>query len=135
MHTKPPDWEVPSNIAEIVAEEEMWEDDRWSPILLTVLGGTIYRGRDIPLSWQIEFEPSDAAFEVANAKVEARGVEPDGYGWANVINSVVGRHHPELAPELHFGDTDEDACVVWVESESSCRLLLEIVWTLIHDSK
>jgi len=135
MHTTKPDWKIPEDIAEIVAEQEMWEDDRWSPILLTAIGGTIYKGRDIPLSWQIEFEPSDESFEASNAKIEALGVEPDGYGWANVINSVVSKHHPELAAELHFGDTDENACVVWVESESSCKLLLEVVWALIHDSK
>ncbi|MTW11770.1 hypothetical protein GM658_14285 [Pseudoduganella eburnea] len=127
------DWAIPKNISEIVAAEEMWEDERWSPLLLTVIGGTSYKGRDIPLSWQIEFEPSDELFDEANQKIEALGVEPDGYGWANVIASVVAKYHPELADELQFGDTEEDACVVWVESEESCQTLMYVIWSLVHD--
>ncbi len=96
------------------------------------MGGTSYKGRDIPLSWQIEFAPSDAAFGSANQKIEALGAEPDGYGWANLINSVVAKYHPELADELQFGDTEEDTCVVWVESEVSCKLLMDVIWSLAH---
>ena len=127
-----PIWEIPANIEEIVAEDEMWEDDRWSPILLTVIGGTTYKGRDIPLSWQLEFDPSDDALEAANQKISGLGVEPDGYGWANVISSVIGKHHPEILDELQFGDTEEAACVVWVESESSCKTLTTVIWSLIN---
>ncbi len=127
-----PIWEIPANIEEIVAEDELWEDDRWSPILLTVIGGTTYKGRDIPLSWQLEFDPSDDALEAANQKISGLGVEPDGYGWANVISSVIGKHHPEILDELQFGDTEEAACVVWVESESSCKTLTTVIWSLIN---
>ncbi len=128
-----PEWIIPSNIAQLVEEnDDLWEDTRWHPILLTVLGGTSYRGRDIPLSWQLEFEPSNTALVVANAKIQALGVEADGYGWAQVIGSVVSQHHAELAEELHFGDTDTDALVVWVESEESCGLLMRVVWSLFH---
>ncbi len=130
-----PEWTFPSNIAELVDENDGWlEDTRWHPMLLTVDSGTSYKGRDIPLSWQIEFEPSDAVFANANAKIQALGVEPDGYGWAQVIGSVVARHHPELAKELHFGDTEIAALVVWVESEGSCGVLMRILWSLVHSS-
>jgi hypothetical protein len=127
-----PIWEIPANIEEIVAEDEMWEDDRWSPIILTVIGGTTYKGRDIPLSWQLEFDPSDDALEAANQKINSLGVEPDGYGWASVISSVIGKHHPEILDELQFGDTEEAACVVWVESKSSCKTLTTVIWSLIN---
>lgn len=132
MQIAKPDWSIPKNIAEIVADDEMWEDDRWSPLLLTVIGGTSYKGRDIPLSWQIEFEPSDETFDSANEKIEALGVEPDGYGWANVIASVVAKYHPELTDELQFGDTEEEACVVWVESEDTCKTLMNVIWSLVY---
>jgi hypothetical protein len=132
MQTTKPDWVIPQDIVDIVTINEMWEDDRWSPILLTVIGGTKYKGRDIPLAWQIEFEPSDPFFDAANRKIEALGVEPDGYGWVSVINSVVGNYHPELINELQFGDTEEETCVVWVESEGACRRLMNIVWSLVH---
>lgn len=130
MAHETPRWNIPPDISEIVAVDETWEDESWSPILLSVIGGTTYKGREIPLSWQIEFEPVDDLFEVPNERIAALGVEPDGYGWANVIASVISKHHPEISNELQFGDTDSDACVVWVESESSCKILMHVTWSL-----
>jgi hypothetical protein len=132
MNSNIPVWDIPDNLAELVAENEAWEDESWAPILLTVMGGTSYQGRDIPLSWQIEFEPSDEEFEAANEKIESLGATPDGYGWANVIQSVVAKHHPEMVDELHLGDTDESACVIWVESEPTCKVLIQVAWGLIN---
>ena len=129
-----PVWNIPGNLSDLVDadEGEMWEDNRWSPILLTAMKGTVYRGRKIPLAWQIEFEPEGPEFEKGNKKLEELGLDQDGYGWANLISSAARKYHPKLAEELQFGDTEEVACVVWVESEESCRLLMELVWSLIH---
>ncbi len=131
-----PEWNKPRNIQELIDADfpdgdGMWEDCSWEPILLTVMAGTSYDGRDIPLAWQIEFEPSDARLADANKKILAWGVDADGYGWAKVIEAVFAKYHPTLADELHFGDTDAAACVVWVESESTCKTLAEVAWTLI----
>ncbi|MEO7578632.1 MAG: hypothetical protein ABIT83_13560 [Massilia sp.] len=131
MPHQTPEWAIPTNISEIVDANEMWEDESWAPFLLTVIGGTTYKGRDIPLAWQIEFEPAEDAFQGPNKAVVALGIEPDGYGWANVLHSVISKHHPEIVDELQFGDTDSDACVVWVESESSCKTLMHVAWGLI----
>jgi hypothetical protein len=130
----PPSWSIPGDLNELLDADEggMWEDNRWSPILLTVMKGTSYAGRDIPLAWQVDFEPFGEAFESANEKVTALGLDPDGYGWASLVKSVAKKYHPEIADELQFGDTEEAACVIWVESESSCRQLIQIAWTLIH---
>ena len=135
MRNTKPLWTIPTDIADIIADDEMWEDDRWSPVLLTLIGGTSYKGRDIPISWQIEFEPTNEAFTAPNEKIAKLGLDASGYGWANVIASVVGKYHPELADELQFGDTDESACVIWVESEQSCKLLMDVVWELVHGSQ
>src|SRR6266446_3704971 len=139
MKAKAPKWKIPKNLQELIDADSpdgdgMWEDDSWDPILLTVMAGTSYGGRDIPLSWQIEFQPDDERFEAANKEIEALGLEPDGYGWAKLIEAVFAKDHPKLADELHFGDTETDACVVWVESESTCKILVERVWSLIHVS-
>jgi hypothetical protein len=112
----------------------MWSDDQWAPILLTVMKDTSYGGRDIPLAWQIEFQPHGKKFEAANQIIEKLGVDPDGYGWANALNSVIAENHPEITDELHFGDTETATCVVWVESEDTCRLLMTVAWSLIHQS-
>ena len=59
---------------ELVDADEggIWEDDSWDPILLTVMKGTVYRGRHIP----VEFEPVGPGFEVANDKLRKLGLEP-----------------------------------------------------------
>jgi len=136
-----PEWEIPSDLEDLIrddAEENggsgMWSDDRWDPILLTVMAGTSYEGRDIPLAWQIQFDPSDERFQAANARLEDFGLEPDGYGWAEYIKSIFAENHRERLHELHFSDTESDACIVWVESESTCAEIVETVWSLIECS-
>jgi hypothetical protein len=129
-----PVWIIPSNLSQLIEADKygIWDDAQTlSPLTLSVMTGTVYRGRDIPLAWQIEFEPTGEEFELANKKLMRMGLDPDGYGWATLINSVFQKYHPEIAGELQFGDTDTSSCVVWVESEQSCRLLTEVVWNLI----
>jgi hypothetical protein len=133
MSLATPDWAIPENISDIsdiVDTGDMWEDDSWAPFLFTVMGGTVYKRRPIPLSWQIEFAPADDAFAGANEAIAALGVDPDGYGWANVLRSVIAKHHPDIVDELQFGDTEAATCVVWVESESSCKTLMQVAWGL-----
>jgi hypothetical protein len=130
-----PKWNIPDNLQVLIDQGGgIWEDESWDPILLTVMADTSYGGRDIPLSWQIEFQPADERLEKANRAIEALEIEPDGYGWAKLIDAVFTKDHPELAGDLHFGDTETDACVVWVESESTCKTLMEVTWSLIHAS-
>jgi hypothetical protein len=47
------------------------------------MSGTEYNGREIPVAWQIEFDPSADEFEAANARLEHMDLEPDGYGWGD----------------------------------------------------
>ena len=42
------------------------------------------------------------------------------------------KYHSDLADELHHGDTETSACVIWVESEATCRQVVELIWTMIH---
>lgn len=113
-----PRWQIPSDIADLVeAEGGIWENDCWSPILLTVMSGTVYRGRDIPLAWQIEFEASGNL---------------DGYSWAELIGKEMRQRHPEATDELHFHDTEAACCVIWVESEATCRKLVETSWQVLN---
>jgi hypothetical protein len=129
---KPPKWKIPKNIQTRVDDEDgMWEDERFDPILLTVISGVEYEGREIPLSWQIEFDPFDDRLETANEKLEASGIEPDGDGWAEHIESKFSKRYPKLADELH-SDSESSTCVLWVESEKACQKLIELVWSLIY---
>ncbi len=120
MPTKP-NWKIPANLQQRLDADDdgIWEDDRWDPILLTVMTGTSYEGRDIPLSWQIEFEPPD---------------ERDGDEWAQIIRDKFLAKHPQHANELHL-DAESSTCVIWVESEKACRSLLEIAWPLVQEAE
>ena len=132
MTARHPKWEIPRDLASLVAADAdaTWEDDRWDPIQLSVIGGTTYGGREIALAWQVEFDPEDKRLGPANVELQKAGLEPDGYGWAKLIEAVFARDHPASVAELRFGDTEASACVVWVESEPTCRTLVEVVWSL-----
>lgn len=57
---KMPQRKPPKDIGHVLADfDGSWEDDRWSPILVTAMSGTEYQGRAVPEAWQIEFDPSD----------------------------------------------------------------------------
>jgi hypothetical protein len=132
IRRKLPKWKIPANIQKRVDDEGgIWESERWDPILLSVMSGTSYSGRDIPLAWQIEFEPDDERFQAANEKISAIGIEPDGDGWSSLIEKIFARRHPKNAGELHF-DSESSTCVAWVESENVCRRLIEVVWALMN---
>lgn len=129
-----PAWDLPSNLEDLIDSDDggIWDDsETFAPLTLSVMKGTVYDGRDIPLAWQIEFEPDSDECEATNQKIAKIGIEPDGYGWASLIDSVVRKYHPEVADELNFGDTESATLVVWVESEQTCRTIAEVAWNLI----
>lgn len=124
-------WRVPKDLRKRVADAGgTWEDERYDPILLTVSNGVSYKGRKIPPMWQVEFDPFDERMEAAGERLENRGVEPDGDGWSNVIQKRFRKRFPKLARELH-DDSESSACVLWVESESACKALVELVWPML----
>jgi hypothetical protein len=120
MKPNRPEWNIPDNLQSLIDDDEglTWESDDWSPIQLAVMGGTSYGGRDIPQAWQIEFEPTGST----------------GYDWSARIEQALREQYPEMTSELHFDDTELSTFVVWVESEETCRRVMEIIWTLIHDT-
>jgi hypothetical protein len=129
---KMPKWKAPKDIAKALEEGDgVWEDERWSPIFLTVMSGTELDGRAIPVAWQIEFDPSDEEFEAANAKLEELEIDADSYGWGEFICKSVGKTDLALGKRLHLDDCETDTCVIWVESEEDCRVLVESTWKLI----
>ena len=131
---KMPAWNPPNNIAKGIEDNDgLWEDQRWSPILVTAMSGTEFNGRDIPVAWQIEFDPSGAEFEAAKAKLEEIEIETDGYGWGEYIQNSIQKANPALAKRLHTSDCETDTCVIWVETADDAVALLEATWTLVFD--
>jgi hypothetical protein len=129
-----PHWKPPEDLAKALEEGAgSWEDGRWSPLLVTALSGTEFNGREIPVAWQIEFDPSAEEFEAANAGLEGKGIDPDGYGWGEHIRKALRDANPALAKRLHLTDCEADTCVIWLESEEDCRAVLEAAWRLIFN--
>ncbi len=131
-----PSWNPPENIAKALAEGDgFWEDEQWSPILVTAMSGTEFDGREIAVAWQIEFDPSDDEFSTANAAIEEMGIEPDGYSWGDHIQNSIRKTNGALADRLHTSDCETGTCVIWVESAEDCRELLETTWKLIFQGE
>ena len=131
---KMPTWKVPKKLEKALEEGDgMWEDARWSPILLTAMSGTELNGREIPVAWQIEFDPFDDELEAANANLQEREIEPDGYGWGEHLKNVIRKIDATLAKRIHLHDCETDTCVVWVETEVDARAVIETAWKLIHE--
>jgi len=129
---KRPEWKVPKNLVAVLEENDgVWEDERWAPILVTAMSATEFHGREIPIAWEIEFDPANEEFEEANAKLEKREIEPDGYGWGEHVLAAIKKVDRKLAQRLHSTDCELGTCVIWVESEEDCRVLVETVWSLI----
>ncbi len=127
-----PSWKPPRNVTKALEDGDgFWEDESWWPIILTATSGTVLNGREIPVAWQIEFDPSDDQLEAANAKLDEAGIEPDGYGWGECVRTNVEKLNPGLAKRLHLNDCETSTCVIWVESEEDCRMLIEAVWGLL----
>src|SRR5262249_39691884 len=52
-----PKWSMPENLNELVEQNDgMWDDDRWDPILLTIMSDDSSRGRKVSLTWQLQFD-------------------------------------------------------------------------------
>lgn len=115
-----PQWQIPSNLQSLIDDDDdlTWDTDDWSPIELTVMGGTSFEGRDIALSWQLEYEPDNG----------------DGYEFLDRVLAAVNDAAPDIADDLHCDDTEDATFVIWVESESTCKQLLDIVWSLVDQS-
>jgi sugar lactone lactonase YvrE len=128
------DWPVPKNVSELVSADpdRVWETDAFDPVRLSVQGGTTYDGRVIDLAWQIEFEPEAVAGSVGAALIDSLSGDADGDAWTAIIFDTVVARHPDLKNELR-SDSELATCVIWVETESACRRVLEVVQELVRE--
>jgi hypothetical protein len=127
-----PAWRIPDNLGAILEEEGEWEDPQWDPIMLTVFGGISHNGQ-VNQCWEVAFSPEDDFFDDLNKALEAAGVEANGYGWLDVIESHLTKRNPDLVERLNCLDTELATCVIWVEAEADCRELIETIWTILHN--
>lgn len=111
MKRPTPTWALPDDFAATLDDEGIVEIGGWEPIEVTAMSGTASQGRDIPIAWQIEILASGE----------------DGYAVEDRLLHAVREVDSALAARCH-SDTEAAACVLWVETETDCRTLLEICW-------
>jgi hypothetical protein len=131
-HRRLPKWKIPKDLIKRVEEEGDWESDRFAPVHLLVMPGT---GRKA-LDWQVELDIDLEDKQYANAaeKIKAMGNEPDGDGWTELVEREFTKRYPKLAREFS-SDSEMATCVVLVKSETACKKLLEVIWSLIYSKR
>ena len=124
---------MPHGLATIVAEDGEWEDSSWDPLLLTVVGDTLFEGRAIATAWQLSLWPDDAP-PALRAVVAAAFGKADGHGWADWLCAAIAERVPALSDRLH-DESAAEVCVLWVETEADGRALLEAAWLCLHEGE
>jgi hypothetical protein len=100
------------------------EEARFHPLVITAEDET---------SWRISFDASDPFFKALDAILDEAEIDPDGYGWEEVILGYLNEHAPELADVVDSGETDEENFIARLGSESESQRFTELVWQLLHD--
>jgi hypothetical protein len=59
------------------------------------------------------------------------GNEPDGGGWAELIEKEFTKRYPKQVNEFD-SDSETSTCVVSVQSEDACKKLVSLIWSLIY---
>jgi hypothetical protein len=120
-------WSAPANVAELVAADpdQTWQDDQFAPVLITVMGGTLSGAREVPLLWQIQFEPADLEGTPGEARLADLDLDTDGYGWTALILGELARRYPA---HVRFVRSDEEAatCVLCAEQADVFEKVVEV---------
>ena len=125
-----PTWKIPENVEEFLQDEDgIWEDDRWSPLLLMAVTHVENEAKAIPVAWELHFEPAEDYFAAANDRLMDLDFRPDGHGWGEFIMQAIRKSDPKLAKKLHL-DCDPSECMIWVECKEDFRKLVESTWHL-----
>ncbi|MEL7122871.1 MAG: Imm51 family immunity protein [Bacteroidota bacterium] len=108
---------IPVNLDAILQEEEVWEDESYDPILITI-EKVNYQGVD-KISYSAEFEALD---EYENI---------DGNEWEALIKIYISEKVPELLERVN-GDSEAATCVIWTDNESNFRKTLGLMIELLE---
>ena len=122
------EWSAPANINDLLSSDpdQTWMDDQFEPVIITAMGGTLFGAREVPILWQIEFEPADIEGASGEERIADLGLEPDGYGWTSLILRDLAQRHPACVPFVK-GDEEAVTCVICTEHADVFERLVETV--------
>ncbi len=129
--TTPPVLQFPENLLALVAEQDgQWDTEEYEPFIVSVLTGTEYGGHEIPIAWQLEFDPADAESAEVMEILEENDLQPNGDGWASVILAILAARSSEFAEFAH-SDSEDAACVLWTDREDVFQALFSVAWEAV----
>jgi hypothetical protein len=111
-------FKTPKNLTQIVKAESYWENDTFEPFYLSAEPMT-HKGEEV-IAYQIAFPELEAYEEINGAK------------WESIIFQFVKEVKPELHASLN-GKSVGKECILWVESESDYKQLLNLISELLND--
>lgn len=121
----------PDNLAEIIEEDGIWEDDSFEPFLITAVEAE-FKGHDV-ISYQVEFSP-ELDLEEQNEILRKYNFETDGYAWEGLIREYVEIKEPAFQ-KMIIGDSESDTCVLWTANQYDFRKLLNYVQEVISKTE
>ncbi len=119
----------PSKLRAIIADEGSYEDDTFSPLLITVseLG---HKGRTI-IGYQLTLKAGEYYEEIEDFMYDA-GQKINGQSWEAMIRKFLRTKDAPLE-KLVEGDTEGANCVLWTDKEDLFRRLLTSVIHFLAD--
>jgi hypothetical protein len=91
---------------------------------------TEHNGRDVT-SWSIEFSPS-FDFDQLNVRLEAKGIEGNGYGWAKYILQYIAANYPKASGRI-MDDSGAETCCLYTYTRNDFTGLLKIMSESIRE--
>lgn len=121
----------PAKLRIIIADEGSYEDDSFSPLMVTV-SELAHKGK-VVIGYQLSFEAGEHFEEIEDMMYEA-GMKINGDSWEQLLRRQLKSKDPAFE-KLVNGDTESENCVLWTEKEEHFRRLLSEVLAFLGDPK
>lgn len=109
---------IPENLKAILTEQEYWEDDSFTPLMITI-EKIQYRGEHM-ISYQADFGVLDEYENIG------------GYEWEELIRKYIQKEEPKLLKFVK-GDSESSTCVIWTNDASKFKQILGRMIELIEN--
>jgi hypothetical protein len=121
---------IPRNLKELLEEEDFWECEDYLPLRLTI-EKSVQNDKEV-IHHQVDFEPGEDEFTEWNTNIQKWDIEPDGYGWSEVIRQLISSQNSSLEGKV-LDDSEKSTCVLYTLELASYRKLLKAIGRILMD--
>ena len=118
---------IPKNINQILEEDGIWENEKFEPILISVMESE-YKGKDV-IGFQMEFSAWEE-LGLINQNLKRKEKELDGDEWETLIRKYIKSKNSILENSIH-GDSESETCVLWTETKEEFEEMMNMIFELI----